>query len=790
MSSLSLLPFDILHQVASQLDVLSYDRLSKTSRSLHDQLRDEHTARNTVHASILHSPWTQLALSAPDGSFRTTIDRVSLCNDAFQTALPYSVSVVGHATSFSYHGGIVCYTTSSQLRILDLNHRPTSEKVFGHAFFRSFLASPKRGAITVELECFRSLQLQGYADNVAVLTCHLGVYGPHLFAVNISEDFNESSRATNNVRRSRIVFSTPLVSNKKLFVTHNSRHIVWGTHSATGDEGHREWLLYRHELATPDVPSKEPLQLRNFYGSEIGSTASFTIHENYFYAVTNQTSFETEEVDWTSYYHVVKFHLDLVDPDVVPRMVWRRQHLEGPINDAWTDLGFQVDHCTGELLIVECRKEWVDGGSRCVRTYYSQPLQRAVLLDAHAILRAPPDDPLRRTLDEKNKSHYEDSHVRIERYVHSEYARHGGDCGEDARDRKKEYLRAKTKWNGYDFNRQCFVDVVSEEVTDEGSWRPRERLRVRVVSRKGIGPLVLDDEGDHGRGNEQHEVMQKSGSKYYRVRSRVKDKDGLDLRDGEEKFTPSEIVLWPRGGVEVPRDLEDVLCPGGKAGEVKAVLGYEGIVYLSGPADLTKGGERALVFVCFDPTFGFDGMRRVDGSMVAQRGGGSGKAVGKGGEGRGDSGKKRKNESVTSVVVAADGGGTSMVGHGLVVERAKRVKNENGTESDEAGFRGVDERRQYTTSVPRMSVTSSSSASLIMGALDDGPPFVTATSTPTRTPDLSRDGGGDVITSGDGNIKTKSKSTAAATTTASGTTRSTWRERAAHISIGKGFWLR
>lgn len=131
-----------------------------------------------------------------------------------------------------------------------------------------------------------------------------------------------------------------------------------------------------------------------------------------------------------------------------------------------------------------------------------------------------------------------------------------------------------------------------------------------------------------------------------------------------------------------------------------------------------------------------------------------------------------------------------MVGHGLVVERAKRVKNENGTESDEAGFRGVDERRQYTTSVPRMSVTSSSSASLIMGALDDGPPFVTATSTPTRTPDLSRDGGGDVITSGDGNIKTKSKSTAAATTTASGTTRSTWRERAAHISIGKGFWLR
>ncbi|KIW13891.1 hypothetical protein PV08_06672 [Exophiala spinifera] len=808
MSSLSQFPFDILYQVAGQLDVVSYDSLSKASRSLHDCLRDEHTARISVHASVLFSPWSQLALSANKGSFRTTIDRVSLCNNAFQTASPYSASVLGHATSFSYHGGIVCYTTSSHLRILDFNHRPTSEKVFAHAFFRNFLASSKQGAVKVELETFRTLQLKGCADNVAILTCHLGIYGLHLFAVNISEDFYESSPGTTNIRRSRIVLSTPLISNKKLFVRHNSRYIIWGTHSAAGNEGHHEWLLYRHDLATPNVVSKEPLQLSGFSGGEVGSTACFTIFEDHFYAVTNQASFETEEVDWTSYYHVVKFRLDSENPDVVPRMVWRRQHLEGPINDAWTDLGFQIDHRTGELLIVECRKEWVDGGSRCVRTYYSQPMKRAVLLDAEAIPRAPPDDPLRRTLDEKNNSHYEDSHVRIERYMHSEYAKYG--AGEDARDRKKEYIRAKTKWNGYDFNRQCFVDLVSDDVTDEGSWRPRERLRLRIVSRKEISPLVLDQEAYvHGTENEDLTTGQRqNGDLKYRVRPRVKGKDGVALTDGEEKFTSSEIVLWPSDAMEVPRGLDDVLCPGGKAGDVTAVLGYEGIVYLAGPADWTKGGERALVFVCFDPTFGFDGMKRVDGSVAVPRArGGDDVAGGREQEARGskerDKKKRRTSESVVSSAAILDGdtGGDvkeRMTAHGLVQRTNKRIKSEEGgtvheteaevatahkttvTEADaDAGLRRSD--LSPYQSAPRVTTTTTTAAATCptpLGGLGAGPSSTTSAPS-ARTPDASRDDKASV-----NSVKTtkpKVSSTAG---------RSTWREKAAHVSIGKGFWLR
>ncbi|KAK7897163.1 hypothetical protein LTR67_005052 [Exophiala xenobiotica] len=562
---------------------------------------------------------------------------------------------------------------------------------------------------------------------MVVLTCDLGLHGHHLFAVNISEEFNPPSRTTQTTRRrSRILLWTPLLSTTKLFVRHNDKYLVLGTHTAIGDDGHHEWLLQRFDLVTSKPLTREPLQLRKFYGAEIGSTVCFTIHEGMFYALTNQTSFESEEVDWTSYYHFISFPIDELNPDIKIRMIWRRQHLEGPINDAWADIGFQVDCRSGELLVVECRKEWVDGGSRSIRTYYSQPFERAeyVDIDDGTRMRAPPDDPLSRTLDDKSKSSYERAHVRIARYVHSEFERGGDGDGENGNGNGnrnvKEYIRAKTKWNGYDFNKQCFVDLVSEEVRDEGSWKARERVRVRVVSRHEVSPLVVDEGAGAGSGASPSasanataagagggmasvKKKEKEKERYMMVRPRVKNEKGIELRDGEEKYSSSSIFLWPRdtpgedvdvdGQLLRDRGLDDILCPGGRAGEVKAVLGDEGIVYLAGPpAEASRGGERALVFVCFDPTFGFDGMRRVDGTMaVARKKEGEEDQQGEGDEAASHTQRKRKTE--TEIGSCSGSGQLNTMRHqdqgGLVVPRTTwtplKAESESGSESCDVG---------------------------------------------------------------------------------------------------------
>lgn len=365
--------------------------------------------------------------------------------------------------------------------------------------------------------------------------------------------------------------------------------MVLGTHSAIGNHDHREWLLHRYDLQTSRPVTKEPLQLQNFFGSEIGSTACFTIYRDSFYALTTQTSFESEEVDWTSYYHFIKFAIDEPHPDLKIRVIWRRQHLEGPINDAWTDLGFQLDHNSGELLIVECRKEWLAGGSRSVRTYYTQPFHRAAHGELQDGLRHPPNDPLSRTLDAKSNSRWEAPWPRVDRYVHTETQYGNVDGG-------KEYIRAKTKWNGYHYNAQAFVDLVTDEARVEGGWRRKERIRLRVVSRHELSPLVPGGE-----------FMDRERLVF---RPRVRNKNGEEMKESEEAFSPSKVSLWPPD--DAPQGLHDMLCPGGRAGDVKAVLGDEGLVYMVGSPCEVESLERALVFVSFDPTFGFQGMKRLN----------------------------------------------------------------------------------------------------------------------------------------------------------------------------------
>ena len=49
--------------------------------------------------------------------------------------------------------------------------------------------------------------------------------------------------------------------------------------------------------------------------------------------------------------------------------LWRREHREDPINDMWADLSIQGEEKC-RPVILECRREWLDGGSENHRTYY------------------------------------------------------------------------------------------------------------------------------------------------------------------------------------------------------------------------------------------------------------------------------------------------------------------------------------------------------------------------------------------------------------------------------------
>ncbi|OAP55497.1 hypothetical protein AYL99_10470 [Fonsecaea erecta] len=761
----------------------------------------------SLNASLQHSLWAQLALSPaqPPGP-RQTLARILDSQSALQQAAPYSACIIAYASSFSYNFGILCYISANSLRILNFNCRRATEKVFDSSILTDQIGMTTwgEGDGTVDVRTIRSLQVQSYAEGVVVLLCDLGPFGQYIFAVNIA-DKRSSIPWSGSGHPTRVRLCVPVRSTNKLFVRNSDRFLVVGSHSATNSHNHHEWLLCVYSLVTGESVTAHPLQLRNFYGSEIGSTACFTIHHNEFYAITSQTSYESEEVDWTSYYQVIQFRLDDPNPELTIKLIWRRQHLEGPINDAWNDLGFQIDHSTGELLVVEGRKEWLNGGSRSIRTYYTQPILRADFKNLKDGLRHPPDDSLSRTLDEHSNSRWEEPRVRVDRYVHAEFRADGGG-GQQQQAANKEYIRARTKWNGYSFNAQAFIDLVTDEAVVEGEWRPRQRIKLRVASRQELSPLVGDDT------TTTTTMTTGGGSIALVLRKRRLDREDQEMEDGERAFTPSSVSLWPPD--DAPQGLHEILCPEGRAGDVTAVLGDEGIVYMAGPPREPGSTERALVFVCFDPTFGFQGMQRLDGYPAKPR----------------SAEKKRKmecDELVDEAQQSAHSGSASQ-GQGIDVDLAdptKRLRLEAWAKPEwedsisSAANRG-DEQQEISVLPPGNKQAQALGLDVkpvpLAEMTKDRPPSLpshpalpstaaqqaqrrrplvaasTSTSTSPRQPAPSAPASHPTpasksIPSPDSTTQTGRKGKVSASPRA---TLQTWRENAMYMSIGKGYWLR
>jgi hypothetical protein len=162
----------------------------------------------------------------------------------------------------------------------------------------------------------------------------------------------------------------------------------------------------------------------------------------------------------------------------------------------------------------------------------------------------------------------------------------------------KQYLRSKTKFSRYDWNRGCNVELVADDVPWIG-WQTQERLRLRVVSRVEESPLMKDTSYTMTDDLEPGPIP-------YLLRGRSRDAFGDELPDSEVKYKDSEIRLWPSDDQDIPDELADLMCPGGRSGEVKGVLAEEGLIYSIG-----TGREKQLILICFDPFFGFNGMRKL-----------------------------------------------------------------------------------------------------------------------------------------------------------------------------------
>ena len=135
--------------------------------------------------------------------------------------------------------------------------------------------------------------------------------------------------------------------------------------------------------------------------------------------------------------------------------VCRWEHAKGPINDSWTDLSLQVNESTNHFIIVESRREWLNGASKQHRTFYTQninfPLSKSlsILLLLGLSPAAGPsvgpalplDDPYVALLGSGDNPHWAPSQPYYARYTHPEYGL--------KTDAARSFILARTKLCAY-----------------------------------------------------------------------------------------------------------------------------------------------------------------------------------------------------------------------------------------------------------------------------------------------------------------------------------------------------
>ncbi|TAQ90872.1 hypothetical protein B7494_g801 [Chlorociboria aeruginascens] len=542
---------------------------------------------------------------------------------AYSDALPFTVATIGVADEYLYHDGILCYTLGDRIRILDLHNSGHEEVVISIPALLSH--------ISLDVGDQSVFQVLYCSDDIIS-----AIYEDWLIAFNI--------------KSKEILLRKYLEFTEKIFVRHNGLYLYYGTHSELGTFGIKKWVMHGYQFKTRKwFPDK--INLPELVGTEIGSTICFRFHQDYFYALSNQTSFEVEEIDWTSFYHCFRFPLASPCNELLEKtenkQMWRRQHLEGPIDDRWTSLGLDINEVTEEIQIIEIRKEWPAGASRSQRSVYTTPIifpkredqeieflhspapsftststtispscpstsQSTTPTIATSITFASASTSTATTMAttttatataakllERDLSHLpNDPILRLLRDDdHPHYIQpppripwytHPSNRHKD----DKTFTIYKTPMRYYNASTSTYLDLVNDPRSDD--WRGTPRLRLRAGSRR-LGPPLTYSSG-HKRGLlRQH------------------SEDLMQAID--ELYRHSEIIYWPPEEPEEGYPAEDlaklyqVLNPPNHAGNVNGVADERSFVYATGEGN----GPKALVFVGFDAKVKLAGLKKWGG---------------------------------------------------------------------------------------------------------------------------------------------------------------------------------
>ncbi|KAL8952755.1 MAG: hypothetical protein Q9222_001340 [Ikaeria aurantiellina] len=439
-----------------------------------------------------------LGMISPNDALISIYDR----QQAFAAAKPASTVALGDGQAFLYRDGIVAYAKGDLIRVLHVHQARRTEGVM----YCNLIGHQVLG-----IECSRTkAELLHLQKGLLTIKFHgeTPAIGWHTWLLTFYVDEYE-------LRLDRLILSVDLWTSEDLIIRNNGQYLCAITPTGSSHNGrHREWVCQVWKLSISSLSKPLPLQIPDLAVSELGQTLVFEIFDAHLYAISTQSPFELDEPQWTSHYSCYRFPLENPHSLTLETLkIWRRHHQEGPINDLWTDLRFLQDESTGELNIVEARKEWAGGSSVQKRTWYRQNVPSCwssshqsgtknsadrvsgsdqssnsispsgSMEEPPYLLSLPPDknaleiDPFRAAsgIDQPP------AHPRLPCSTHPEYVTtpHIVDNS----------ILAKSKYRAYNQSASAFIDIVIGDRKTNNRGNLEQQLKLRIGSRVESSPL-------------------------------------------------------------------------------------------------------------------------------------------------------------------------------------------------------------------------------------------------------------------------------------------------------------
>ncbi|KAK3373446.1 hypothetical protein B0T24DRAFT_261264 [Lasiosphaeria ovina] len=575
--SLVRLPYELTSYVVQHLDLADVRALSLTCKRFQFLLYEPRIARALLEGKAAGS--LEARAAQVNKRYAAELRRLIKRREAVSSVSPYLVAIVAVAESWIYEHGVLCYIHDRQLRILDLHRAQSQEMVIS---IRKLLDEAIPESWTSRKYKF---QLLYFAHDLA--SC---VY-------THAKPDQVSWLVVFNPRDHRLVTTRRLDSAFKIFVRNDDKFLYYGTHSELGPDGYRRWVIRAFDIGA-SAWLEQRLDLPDMVGSDIGSTVCFDIFDGFFYGLANQTGFEVEEVDWTSYYTCFRFPTNEFGFQCVEhaprRLMWRRSHAEGPIDERWGLLSIFRDESTNLLRIVEARKEWPAGHSSARRTYYTTDVEFSDTGEKkHRDERSwspPSDSEISQMANSSRKKHrtHMDAPRRDPHMVH---------LGDDGSKTLVLSLLSKCPVRSYHPASQTFVDLVNDPSASDPN---EQRLRLRGGSRRLWTPGELEEQ------------VRPSAAKRQKSHHTFEQ----DIRD---VYKHEDVVFWPPDQNPSEPDpalaeLFKILSPPGHFGNIDGTFDERSLLYTTGSM---PGGLKPLVFISFDPSLYLEGTRPYPGASVS-----------------------------------------------------------------------------------------------------------------------------------------------------------------------------